>query len=201
MSKKQVFYIHGGEAYSNYEAYLEDLKTMPVDPFKEQNIRWTHSLTEKLGEEFEVLSPLMPGKYNAKYEEWKIWFERHFEFIRDEVTLLGWSLGGIFFAKYLSENEAPFKVGRLYMLAAPFNSEEFKDVGCGDFMLEPELVSRLPEKVGQITLLHSKDDFVVPYDHALIYKNLMITADLVTFEDKNHFLVEEFPELIERVRM
>lgn len=198
--KKQVFYIHGGEAYPNYEAYLEDLKTMPVDPFKEPSKRWAQTLPEELGEEYEVFMPSMPGKYNAQYEEWKIWFERHFEYLHDEVILVGWSLGAIFFAKYLSENELPYTVSCLLMLAAPFSSEEFKDVGCGDFMLDPELVGKLPAKVGQITLLHSKDDFVVPYDHALIYKQLLLTADLVTFEDKNHFLVEELPELIDLIK-
>ena len=48
--------------------------------------------------------------------------------------------------------------------------------------------------------MHSKDDFVVPYEHALKYKAALPEAELVTFEDKNHFLVEELPELVERIR-
>ena len=46
---------------------------------------------------------------NARYEEWKIWFERMIPFLNDNVILVGHSLGGIFFVKYLSENLLPIK--------------------------------------------------------------------------------------------
>ena len=48
--------------------------------------------------------------------------------------------------------------------------------------------------------MHSKDDFVVPYEHALKYKEALPEAALLTFEDKNHFLVEELPELLTEIR-
>lgn len=195
---KQLLYMHGGDAYETHDAFLDDLRNRPLRaPQGIAPKSWYQTLREDLGGDLEVFSPQMPNKQNAKYEEWKIWFERHFEFLKDDVVLLGWSLGGIFFAKYLSENEVPFTVKKLLLMAAPFNSEDLHDVGCGDFVLDPELVARLPEKVGEIVLIHSKDDFVVPYDHALIYQTLLLTAQLVTFEDKNHFLVEEFPELLD----
>ncbi len=193
--------MHGGDAYATHDAFLDDLKNRTLrDPYGEGGVRWADTLRSELGEEYEIFTPQMPNKQNAAYEEWKIWFERHFEYLRDGVTLVGWSLGGIFFAKYLSENEVPFKVGSLYMLAAPFHSEDLHDVGCGDFVLDPELLAKLPEKVREIVLMHSKDDFVVPYDHALVYQTLLLTAELVTFEDKNHFLVEEFPELTAMIK-
>lgn len=195
--KQQLFYMHGGDAYQTHEAFLEVLKNRPLrTPFGIVGKSWHQTLREDLEEGFEVLTPLMPNKQNARYEEWKIWFERHFEFIRDDVILLGWSLGGIFFAKYLSENEVPFKVKHLLLLAAPFSSLDLKDVDCGDFVLDPELVATLHSKVADITIVHSTDDFVVPYDHARIYKQLLPVSSLVTYKDKNHFLVENFPELI-----
>ena len=199
--QKQLFYIHGGDAYLTHEAFLEDLQNRTLrDPYGEGGVRWTDTLRPKLGERYEIFTPKMPCKENAKYEEWKVWFERHIPYLGERVTVLGWSLGGIFFAKYLSENEVPFTIERLYLLAAPFNSEDLCDVACGDFVLDPELIAKLPEKVGQIVLMHSKDDFVVPYEHGLVYQALLLTAELVTFEDKNHFLIEEFPELIERLQ-
>ena len=70
----------------------------------------------------------------------------------------------------------------------------------GDFLYDVSLVPTIADKVGSITLLHSKDDFVVPYDHVLKYRKALPEAELVTFEDKNHFLVEELPELIERIK-
>lgn len=93
--KKQVLYIHGGDSFGKYEDFLEDLKVRPVrDPFGlEKKSIWVESLREELSD-FEVLMPTMPNKQNAQYEEWKIWLERHFEFLREEVILVGWSLGG-----------------------------------------------------------------------------------------------------------
>ena len=52
----------------------------------------------------------MPCKFMVDYEAWKIWFERHFQFLQKEVILIGWSLGGRFLLKYLSENKFPFKI-------------------------------------------------------------------------------------------
>lgn len=199
--KQQLFYMHGGEAYQTHEAFLEDLKNRPLRaPYGVVAKSWYQTLREDLGEGFEVFTPQMPNKQNSRYEEWKIWFERHFEFLKDDVILLGWSLGGIFFAKYLSENEVPFKVKSLLLLAAPFSSPGLKDVDCGDFILDPELVATLHDKVADITIVHSQDDFVVPYDHACIYKQLLPVSSLITYKDKNHFLVEEFPDLVTLIK-
>lgn len=54
--------------------------------------------------------------------------------------------------------------------------------------------------VSQRAVLHSKDDFLVPYEHVLKLKEHLPEAELITFEDKNHFLVEELLELVELIR-
>lgn len=204
MQKKQVFYIHGGGAYSNYEDYLDDLQNTPMwsASDKESTKRWSHTLRETLGADYQVFTPEMPNKLNAKYNEWKIWFERHFEFLHDGLILVCWSQGAMFIAKYLSENDTPFTVKALFMLASPYDHfvvEGMKEDG-GDFYPDSTKVPAIAEKVGQITIMHSKDDFVVPYEHVLKYKVALPKAELVTFEDKNHFLVEELPELMERIK-
>lgn len=199
--KKQLFYIHGGDAYGTYANFLADLENRQLrNPYGEGRVRWTDTLRPGLEDVYEIFTPEMPNKQNAQYTEWKLWFERHFTYLHNDVTFVGWSLGAIFLAKYLSENQTPFTVDSLYLLAAPFCSEDLHEIDCGSFMLDPELLATLPTKVGQVTLMHSKDDFVVPYEHALIYQTLLLTAELVSFEDKNHFLIETFPELIERLR-
>lgn len=201
MSKPTFFYIHGGDAYASEAGFIESLTQKPLrDPRGEGVSRWTDDLRSELAEQYDVFTPQMPNKQNAHYHEWKIWFERHFDYFTAEVILLGWSLGGIFLAKYLSENQTPFSVKRLYFLAAPFCTADLKDIDCGDFLLDPELIAYLPEKAAEIILMHAKDDFVVPYAHMILYQQLLQTAECVTFTDKNHFLLETFPELYTHLR-
>ena len=107
--KKQVVFIHGGETFDTYDDYIKYLEECDFNPDKDKEKRWKHSLGEKLGSDFNVIAPLMPCKYNSKYNEWIIWFEKLFPYLKDTVVLVGHSLGGIFLAKYLSENGFPKK--------------------------------------------------------------------------------------------
>lgn len=202
-SKQQVFYIHGGSSYSRYEDFLEDLRTMPIRDLPgepEAPKKWTRTLREDLGEDFEVFMPTMPNKMSAKYEEWKIWFERHFEYLRDGLILLGWSQGGYFLAKYLIENEPPVKIKALLLGAAPFAPDDFGGEDGGDFAFDTTKAGELSKKAEKILILHSKDDFVVPFSHGERFAAALPEAEFVVFEDKNHFLIEEFPELIAMIK-
>lgn len=200
--KQQVFYIHGANAFSKREDFLEYLRTEPIRglPGDENFKKWANSLPEDLGEEYEVFTPLMPNKQNCRYDEWKIWFERHFEYLRDGIILVGWSQGGYFFAKYLTENDFPFRIKALFLLAAPLMAHNDNGEDGADFQFDYSKVGILAEKAQKIFILHSKDDPIVPYAHALEYKKAIPEAELITFEDKNHFLIEEFPELVEKIR-
>lgn len=204
MEKQQVFYIHGGSAYTHYEDYIYDLKNQPLRSAsdEEKATRWTNTLRSDLGSDYQVFTPSMPGNRNAQYEEWKIWFERHFEYLHNDVILVCWSLGAMFISRYLSEYETPFSVKGLFLLAAPF--DYFVTEGCredgGDFYADVAKVPNIAKRVENIYILHSKDDFVVPYEHALKYKEALPEAELVTFADKNHFLVEELPELVTLIK-
>src|SRR3989344_3659970 len=104
--KTQIVVIHGGDTFDTYEQYLSFLKNYKIDfeRFRENKKDWKATLAEKLGENYEVISHSMPNKRNAKYIEWKIWFEKFIPFLNPEVILVGHSLGGAFLAKYFSEN-------------------------------------------------------------------------------------------------
>jgi uncharacterized protein len=201
--KQQVFYIHGGSAYSDYDAFLDALRSdIPRDlPSLPKTKRWTDTFREDLGPDFEVFMPTMPNKQNAKYIEWKLWFERHFEYLEGDVVLVGWSQGAYFLAKYLvEEDDLPFSIKALFLLAGPFEPADFGGEDGGDFDFDTDDIHTLEEKVSKIHILHSIDDFVVPYEHALKYQKALPSAELTTFQDKNHFLVEQFPELIEKIK-
>lgn len=202
--KQQVFYIHGGESFDEYDLFVERLKNKDIWDLPSLRVdgsgNWTQTLVADLGDEYEVFTPQMPNKQNAKYDEWKIWFERHFEYLRDDIVLVGCSLGAMFLSKYLIEETPPFKVKALFLLASPVQLEGFDDSDCGSFVFPLNKVALIANKVQKVTIMHSKDDFVVPYEHGLKYKDALPEAEFVSFEDKNHFLVAELPELIERIK-
>lgn len=202
MNKQQVLYIHGGSAFSQYDNFLSHLQTKTIRdlPGETELKKWSSTLRDRLGDEYEVFMPSMPNSQNSKYEEWKIWFERHFEYLQGEVILMGWSQGGYFLEKYLTENTVPFTVKALYLLAAPFFAADFNGEDGGDFAFDTSRVGELAQKVKKIYILHSEDDFVVPYEHGLKLSKALPQAEFISFTDKNHFLIEEFPELVEIIK-
>lgn len=202
MKKQQVFLIHGGNAYSSYEAFLHDLQTKTIYnlPSLPTHCRWTDRLVADLGADYEVFTPTMPNKQSAHYEEWKIWFERHFEYLDDGVILIGWSLGGYFLSKYLIEANPPFKIKALIYIAAPFAPDDFGGEDGGDFAFDSSRVGEVSNNIENIFILHSTDDPVVPVSHAERYHDALPDAQLMLYNDKNHFLVPTLPELISLIQ-
>jgi len=195
--KKQLLYIHGGETFDNYNNYLEYLRVSEVD-LSERPKRWKDNLAESLGDDFEVIMPSMPAKQNAKYIEWKIWFEKFIPFLKDNAMLVGHSLGGLFLAKYLSENRFSVRIKALFLIAAPFDNEG-KEYSLADFDLDGDL-SKIKNQTEKIFIYHSEDDFVVDFTDSEKYKKALPEAEMVIFNDRGHFLGEDFPELIENVK-
>ncbi len=194
--KKQVVFIHGGEAYSQYDAFLEHLRTCEIDPLAKPSSRWHKNLSEDLGSDFEVFSPRMPNTENAKYLEWKLWFERFIPLLKDGVVLIGHSLGGYFLVKYLLEEQFPVSIKALYLVATPFEPDTNGLEDGGDFHFEHGNVPKLAQMAQNIVIVHSADDFVVSVDHAYHYKEALPEAKFLLFQDRLHFWQESFPELI-----
>lgn len=191
--KTQVFYIHGAESHKSNKDYLHFLKTREISIVKK--IRWNGDIFDKeLGSGFEVIKPRMPLQDNAKYSDWRIYFERYFPYLRDGIILVGGSMGGIFLAKYLSENKFPKKILSTYLVCPPFN------VRGGGFNLQYDL-SLLEKNSKNLTLLFSKDDDVVPVAHAEKYRNKLPNAKIIIYKSKNgHFKISKFPELVKMIK-
>ncbi|MBI2661865.1 alpha/beta hydrolase [Candidatus Woesearchaeota archaeon] len=200
MNKKiQVILIHGGMTFKNRKDYLHFLKTRKIS--LENKIRWSDDyLTKKLGNDFEIIRPRMPLSDNAEYKDWKIHFERYFPHLRDNIILIGSSLGGIFLAKYLSENKFPKKILSAYLICPPFdNSLQGEDL-VGGFKLKLDL-SLIEKNSKNLYLMFSKDDDVVPVAHAEKYRQKLKNAKIIIYKSKNgHFKVSEFPEIVEMIK-
>lgn len=194
---RQVVVIHGGDAFASYEEYFAALQKLELDDPRTKTKGWKALLSEKLGAEYEVISPRMPNSANAKYAEWKLWFEKHFRFLNDEVILVGHSLGASFLAKYLSENTFPKKIIGTFLVAGPFSVDEGRQLV--EFVPPPSL-ALLEQQGGALFLYHSKDDDVVSVGELAKYQRALPTATVRVLDGRGHVTGDEFPELVSDVQ-
>lgn len=196
--KTQIFLIHGGMTFKNKKDYLHYLKTREVS-IKEKKRGGDEYLKDKLGKDFEIIKPRMPLQDNAKYNEWKIHFERHFPKLKNNIILIGSSLGGIFLAKYLSENKFPKKILSVYLVCPPFDNTIPEEDLVGGFKLKSNL--SMLDKIPNLNLLFSKNDNVVPVSHAEKYRKKLKNANVVIYKHINgHFKISKFPEIIKMIK-
>ncbi|MBX4209305.1 alpha/beta hydrolase [Candidatus Parcubacteria bacterium] len=199
--KKQVVVIHGGDPWRPYRAYIAELKRekAEADDFI-SSLGWKETLGKRLGSDFEVFNPRMPLKENALYADWRIWFEKLVPFLHDGVVLVGHSLGGIFLAKYLSENDFPKKIKALMLIAAPFIIRLKGDRNRnGGFGLEKD-ISRISRQVENVYLYHSTDDPIVDFRDMAKYAKALPGAVEKTLIGRKHIWQEEFPEIVSDIR-
>lgn len=196
---KQVIIIRGGTTFDTYEDYILYLKNKEINIEELKHCKgWKDTLVENLGDDFEVLLPQMPNKANARYNEWKLWFERMTPFLNDNIILVGHSLGGIFLAKYLSENILPKKIKATILVSAPFDDEN-SGKSLADFIL-PAFLVKFAQQSEKIYLIYSKDDSEVLFGQLKKYKQALLNAKEIIFNNRGHFNQEIFPEIIELIK-
>lgn len=195
---RQLLFVHGGDSlkpgetfFSRWEHETSWLKEIS-DPFvkTEKSKRWKDDMVEQLGDSWTCVFPRMPNDMAAHYEEWKWLFQKYVPFMKDDIVLVGHSLGANFLAQYLATTRMPIRIKQLHLVA-----------GCtseGDFSI-PDSLELLEEQCGHVYIYHSTDDPVVPFSAAEEYARKLPNAELITFIDRGHFLGETFPELVERI--
>jgi len=195
---KQIILIHGGNTFEKYGDYLKFLKTLEpsLDYLKKKS--WKDSLQDKLGDGFDVIQMQMPNKLNSKYKEWKIYFDKYATLFNNEVILIGHSLGGIFLAKYLSENKFPKKITAAFLLSAPYEDKGMKE-SLGDFNL-PGNLDNFSKQSDKILIYQSEDDTIVPVEHSRKYKRQLPNSELILLKNRGHLNQLEFPEIIEDIK-
>lgn len=199
MKKIQILLIHGGTTFKSEKDYLHYLKTKKVSTDKK--IYWSGEYLEKnLDKRFEIITPRMPLQDNAKYLDWKIFFERYLPLLKNDFILIGLSLGGIFLAKYLSENKLLRKATSTYLICPPFDNSLPGEDLVGGFKLKSDL-SLIEKNSKNLHLLFSKDDEVVPVYHANKYRSKLEKAHFVIYKSKNgHFNIKTFPEIVGMIK-
>lgn len=195
--KQQVVVIHGGDSFATYEEAWNALIDAVLNIDRLRFFDWKSTLREMLGEAYDVIQPRMPNPQNAKYKEWKLWFEKLVPQLDEKVILVGHSLGGSFLAKYLSENVLPKQIVATLLVAPPFDTDS------GRRLIEFDIINdlaTLKEQGGAIFLYHSEDDPIVDFSELTKFLTHLPNAHSRTFTDRQHFNQMEFPELLEDIR-
>jgi len=191
---QQVIVIHGATAFARYDDYLNYLATKPVQAdrmtFKPM---WKELLQENLGDEYQVLLPAMPNKTNARYAEWKLWFDNTTQLIADDCILIGHSMGAVFLAKYLSQNKFPQKIKATILIATPYDDESDEDLV--DFKLDG-ITDLFKSQAGRVVVINGNDDPVIAISDVEKYKKDLPDAEFVTISAPDHFMRVDFPELL-----
>ena len=205
--KKQLLFVHGGEVFSTHTNYIEYLEYAKIDdPEYKEKKRWYYGsqLQSSLGNDWVVIRPDMPCKENAHYKEWKIWFEKYLTFLNDGAVLCGHSLGAMFLVRYVSEEVLHFVPSKIVLVAGAYKAETHVEGNDKGFFVRNKnnwkQLQELSQKV-PVHMLHSSDDFVVPFENYIYIVNKLPNAHGHEFKDRGHFLQEEFEEFIKLVRL
>ena len=199
---KQFIYIGGWNRFPDIESLCKDLEKRDYNPFEEKKRR-SDWLKVQLVWDYQMIKPNMPNRDMASYRVWKIWFEKIFPYLNEEdLVLIGHSLWWNFLMKYLGENTFPKKIKQLHLVAAVVDGSDrpANKQYLWDFAFEANTIANLENKAENIFIYHSTDDPVVPYSHAQKIKAYLPNAKLMTFTDRGHFSLPEFPELLENIR-
>lgn len=188
LQRHQIVFVHGGETFDSYEAYIDFLTQTEYNPRK-RFVSWKHWLKDGLSDRFESFSPDMPLKLNAQYPEWKIWFGKIFPYLNNQKSIIvGHSLGGVFLAKYLSENTFPKRITQIHLVAPVLDNEGMpEEESVGSFALDADLLPNLAKQSDEVHIWASTDDPIVPYNHSERYHKAIPGSVLHTFSDRGHF--------------
>ena len=197
--KKQIILIRGGETYDSYDDYIASLKAMTVDFKRLTKKGWKEKLADDLGAEAELIMPVMPNGWNAKYLEWKIFFEKLVPYFNDQVIFIGNSLGSIFLVKYLSENVLPKQIMGIFLVGAPYDADG-SDYSLADFIL-PENFEMFTSQCDRAFFYFASDDPVVLPANMEKYKKALPNAHYALLDNRGHFNVAEFPEIEKDIRV
>ncbi len=179
--------LGGGDVHASRENYLDFIREF-AENRSEKYYGWKGWIASGLADTVTVVKPDFPDKFNADYDAWKIMFDaciRKYSDSESGAIIVAHSLGGIFLAKYLSENEFPMEITAIHMIAPVWN-DDILGAGetVGNFAFEPENLANLEKQAGEVHFWHSEDDTIVPYHHSLRYLEYLPKSILHSFANR-----------------
>lgn len=198
--KHQLWIVGGGETFPDTDAYLHwiehsDFLEWMANPKKMGD--WKAWIRDGLADTHDTLRLPMPDKNNAHYEAWKLVFDRFVDMLDTNLplTLVAHSLGGIFLAKYLSENTLPRTASAVHLVAPVWTHPTSTLHNTASFSFDPEKLGHLAAQTESLHIWASRDDSIVNFEDAEKYHESLPSSILHAFDDRGHFLGSHFVEL------
>jgi uncharacterized protein len=143
------------------------------------------SLQASLGSAYTVEYPRMPADETLSDFGWLQQIGIEINSGKEEIILVGHSLGASMILKYLSENSVQQKIMGIFLIATPHWSGD-EDWVQG-LKLKEDFADTLPKHV-PIFLYHCRDDEEVPFEQLTFYKQKLPQAVIREIESGGHQL-------------
>lgn len=196
--KPQIVFVHGGDSFVSNEDFYNFIRSLTFDPNESKTEKWRDWLQAETQTTHQCIYLRMPNAWNADYVAWSLWFDKVVPFLHSGDILIGHSLGGGFYLRYLTENKLPITIAQLHLIAPCV--DEIDCEGVGGFKINLANWEGFKSDVKSVHLWHSYDDVIVPIHHSQRFKEKFPTAELHTFTDRGHFLGSTFPELLAAIK-
>ena len=154
------------------------------------------SLQDNLGANYRVHCPPMPSEGAPAYAAWHAQIREELNALTDAIVLVGHSLGGSVLLKYLSEERITTPIAGLFLVAAPYWGAV--DWEIEEYTLGKTFAAHLPASL-PIFFYHSRDDEIVPFDHAEHYVAQLPEATLRTFTNRGHQFHDDLSEVAQDI--
>ncbi len=170
------------------------------NPYK----NWLPWLKKELGKrKLNCIVPNFPSPYKQDYESWSKILKAYLEigYITEETTFITHSLGGIFVAKFLMENQ--IKIKKLITVAG-FNNIKFEEDNSlyDSFYMDNQMLENLQELCLDRICFYSDNDPYVPKQEAEDFATY-IKAEKVLVQNAGHFNekygYKEFKEILQYI--
>ncbi|TDF94801.1 RBBP9/YdeN family alpha/beta hydrolase [Paenibacillus piri] len=179
---KQVLFVHSAGAQGRHQGSGELVA----------------SLQNALGESYRVSYPIMPNPERPSYKPWKLKLAEELAEVQNEVILVGHSLGGSVLLKYFSEENCTNAVAGLFLVATPYWGKD-PNWQVDDFLLREQFATKLTA-IPRMFIYHSRDDEVVPIEHALRYAESIPQAAVHVLDRCGHAFKAGLPQLVEDIK-
>jgi valyl-tRNA synthetase/predicted alpha/beta hydrolase family esterase len=179
--KSNLVIIHGGiDEHDRWQQWLESGKSntywfgkAPADGTKP----WKATIRDFCEANYiDCLAPSLIAT-KAKYEDWKVIFEKAVPYINSNTVLVGHSLGSMFLARYISENKLDYKSVFLVAGARLSCDDNSSFVAGGDLSILNN---------SKTYIIHSQDDDVVSFQKSQQLAGLLPSANFVELDGYGH---------------